>query len=192
LPEHGNPEWTPYRQRRWTVKSHSQEMGENSVDAAHFLSVHGTLGVPELTAEVTPEGVFHAVNRSRNKRFGRVVETAVDIRLFFPGYSVIRFNELAEVMLLASNTPVDEETVEQTFLFSARRRGNPLLRSLVSWLFMREVARQYEQDKPIWENKIHLPRPVLCDGDGPIWQYRKWFQRFYPAQPIGGTKLAAH
>src|SRR3954465_6633550 len=68
-----------------------------------------------------------------------------------------------------------------------RRRGNPLLRLLVSWLVMREVARQYEQDKPIWEHKIHLPRPVLCDGDGPIWQFRKWSQRFYPAPPIAGA-----
>ncbi|HEY8209980.1 MAG TPA: Rieske 2Fe-2S domain-containing protein [Myxococcaceae bacterium] len=189
LPEHGNPEWTPYRQYRWIVKSHSQEMGENSADSAHFLHVHGTLGVPEVSAEVTPEGVFHAVNRSRNKRFGKVVDTSVDIRIHFPGYSIIRFTELAEVLLLASNTPVDEETVEQVFFFTSRKRGNPLLRALVSQMFMREVARQYEQDMPIWENKIHLPRPVLCDGDGPIWQFRKWFQRFYPARPIGGTTL---
>jgi 3-ketosteroid 9alpha-monooxygenase subunit A len=191
LPEHANPEWTRRRRNRWTVKSHAQEMGENSVDSAHFLYVHGTLGVPEVSADVTPEGVFHVVNRSRNRRFGKVVDTEVDIHIFFPGFAAIRFSELAEVLLMAVNTPVDEETVEQTFFMTAHKRGNPLVRAAVSHLFMREVARQYEQDKPIWEHKIHLPRPVLCDGDGPIWQYRKWHRRFYSAQPIGGAKLPA-
>lgn len=189
MPEHQHPRWTRYRQRSWTVRSHAQEMGENTADTAHFVHVHGTLGLPEVSVEVTPEGVFHAVNRCRNKRFGKVVDTSVDIRQFFPGYSVIRFDEIAEVLLLASNTPIDEDTVEQRFFFTAHKRGNPLVRALVSWMFVREVARQYEQDKPIWENKVHLPRPVLCDGDGPIWQFRKWFQRFYSAQPIGGGKL---
>jgi len=192
LPEHDDPGWTPFRRYRWTVKSHPQEMGENAADTAHFLYVHGTLGQPEVTSEVTPDGAFHATNRSRNKRFGVVVDTEVDIRVFCPGFSAIRFSELAEVLMLASSTPVDEETVEQTFRFAARRRGNPIVRALVSHLFMREVARQFEQDTPIWEHKVHLPRPVLCDGDGPIWQYRKWYQRFYSAQPISGeAKLPA-
>src|SRR5262249_44695070 len=120
--EHEHPEWTRYRRYDWVVNSHAQEMGENSADSAHFLYVHGTMGVPEVTSEVTPEGVFHAVNRSKNKRFGKVVSTAVDIRIYFPGLSVIRFDELAEVTLLATNTPVDEERVEQRFFFTARRK----------------------------------------------------------------------
>src|SRR5256885_410018 len=129
--------------------------------SAPFLAVHGTLGVPEVSVGVTPEGVFHVVNRSRNRRFGRTVDTAVDIRLFFPGFTVVRFNELAEVLLLSTNTPLDEGTVEQRFFFTARKRGNPLVRALVAWMFMREVSRQYEQDVAIWEHKVHLPRPVL-------------------------------
>jgi hypothetical protein len=38
---------------------------------------------------------------------------------------------------------------------------------------------QVGQDIPIWEHKIYLENPVLCDGDGPIAKYRKWFQQFY-------------
>ena len=34
-------------------------------------------------------------------------------------------------------------------------------------------------DLPIWNNKIHRPRPILCDGDGPILAYRQWFEQFY-------------
>ena len=35
------------------------------------------------------------------------------------------------------------------------------------------------QDIPIWNNKCYVPDPILCDGDGPIAKYRKWFSQFY-------------
>jgi 3-ketosteroid 9alpha-monooxygenase subunit A len=45
--------------------------------------------------------------------------------------------------------------------------------------FVAEIDRQFGQDIPIWENKIHLPRPLLCDGDGPIALLRSWARQFY-------------
>ena len=39
------------------------------------------------------------------------------------------------------------------------------------------LSGQVEQDIPIWENKIYLENPLLCDG--PIAKYRKWFTQFY-------------
>ena len=32
----------------------------------------------------------------------------------------------------------------------------------------------------VWNNKRFRPNPLLCDGDGPILQFRKWFTQFYP------------
>jgi hypothetical protein len=43
-----------------------------------------------------------------------------------------------------------------------------------------EIARQLEEDKPVWENKTYLERPMLCDGDGPVAPFRKWCKEFYP------------
>ena len=42
-----------------------------------------------------------------------------------------------------------------------------------------EIVREVEQDIPIWEHKICRGTPILCDGDGPIAQYRRWFGQFY-------------
>ena len=47
---------------------------------------------------------------------------------------------------------------------------------------MSEVSRQLEQDIPIWENKIYVHPPVLCDGDGPIGPFRAWATQFYPPE----------
>ena len=30
----------------------------------------------------------------------------------------------------------------------------------------------------IWENKIYIPDPVVCDGDGPLHKLRKWYGQF--------------
>jgi bifunctional pyridoxal-dependent enzyme with beta-cystathionase and maltose regulon repressor activities len=46
-----------------------------------------------------------------------------------------------------------------------------------AWL--KEIVRQLEQDRPIWENKVQHENPLLCDGDGPIGAFRRWSRQFY-------------
>ena len=42
-----------------------------------------------------------------------------------------------------------------------------------------EFLRQVKQDIPIWESKVYTPRPLLCDGDGQIAEFRRWARQFY-------------
>ena len=35
----------------------------------------------------------------------------------------------------------------------------------------------------VWNNKRYRPNPLLCDGDGPIFPFRKWFKQFYVEKP---------
>jgi hypothetical protein len=39
--------------------------------------------------------------------------------------------------------------------------------------------RLVHQDVEIWDNKVRVGNPVLCDGDGPIHMLRKWYSQFY-------------
>jgi len=39
---------------------------------------------------------------------------------------------------------------------------------------------QWRNDLDIWENKVHVAKPLLVKGDGPIHRVRKWFRQFYP------------
>ena len=48
--------------------------------------------------------------------------------------------------------------------------------------FITELARQYSEDIPIWENKKYRTRPILCDGDGDVGGLRRWYQNFYMPQ----------
>ena len=49
----------------------------------------------------------------------------------------------------------------------------------VGQAFVREVDKQFLEDKPIWEHKAHLVRPALADNDGPFMKFRKWAAQFY-------------
>ena len=46
-------------------------------------------------------------------------------------------------------------------------------------LYMANLKAGFEDDIRIWENKLYREQPVLCDGDGPISQLRRWYRQFY-------------
>ena len=31
----------------------------------------------------------------------------------------------------------------------------------------------------IWENKVPVQNPLLCEEDGPVYQLRRWYEQFY-------------
>ena len=70
----------------------------------------------------------------------------------------------------------DGGTVDSRFSFTQRTadQGSGVAAAVID-----EVVRQMEQDIPIWEHKKYLAKPMLCDGDGPIPEYRKWASQFY-------------
>ena len=68
--EYGLEGWTPYVKRRWKIRTHNQDMAENSVDQAHFRYVHGTLTVPQ--SEATTEGpCLHVLSQMKMGTPGR-------------------------------------------------------------------------------------------------------------------------
>ncbi len=46
-----------------------------------------------------------------------------------------------------------------------------------------DIEKQMSEDILIWENKIFLDRPGLCDGDGPLGTFRRWCRQFYSETP---------
>jgi hypothetical protein len=81
-------------------------------------------------------------------------------------------------------TPIDEETTRVRMAVIAKIGSSPTPSLRADFeRYMKEHAAFAEADFPIWENKIYRARPPLCDGDGPIADYRRWAARFYAAIP---------
>jgi nitrite reductase/ring-hydroxylating ferredoxin subunit len=180
LAEYGAMEWTDYTRKRWKIRSHNQEMGENAVDSAHFKYVHGTPEQPMTRAEVDGH-IFRAKSPVNYTTPQGTVEGGIESTNYGFGFGVVRFTGIVETMLVSSVTPIDGEYMDVRFSFSVKKLGSDSATAGVGRAFIAEIERQLGQDIPIWENKVMKSRPVLCDGDGPIGVYRRWAKQFYTA-----------
>ncbi len=182
VPEYGSEEWTPYETRRWKIRTHNQEMAENSVDSAHFKYVHGTLTQPITTAEADGP-VLRATSHMKLGTPMGVVDGIIESTAYGFGFAVVRFKGIVDTLLVTSVTPIDGEYVDARFAFSVKKLGNASATRGVGAALIADVEKQMSQDIPIWENKVYLPRPALCDGDGPIGLFRRWARQFYSNLP---------
>jgi hypothetical protein len=184
VPEYDDPEWTDYEHRSWKVRSHNQEMAENAVDSAHFRFLHKTQNIP--TTEVERQAHLLKMRAPATMTYkGMPVEGEIRSDLYGFGFTVTRFAGIAETCLVSSATPIDGEHVDVRFHFMLRKVlggsviDDPEMLALVGKKFRDAVTRELEQDIPIWEHKIYISPPLLCDGDGPIGIFRKWVKQFY-------------
>jgi phenylpropionate dioxygenase-like ring-hydroxylating dioxygenase large terminal subunit len=156
-----------------------QEMAENGVDSAHFRYVHNTAEVPQLEEYVTgfPESSMRSSQKFPTPR--GVMEGRIDSTSCGPGMSVVSFSGIIDTLNLAAQTPIDAGRVELWFHFRFKTMGDEETTRNVGNAFVREVDKQVQEDKPIWEHKAHLVRPALAAEDGPFVKFRKWAAQFY-------------
>jgi phenylpropionate dioxygenase-like ring-hydroxylating dioxygenase large terminal subunit len=188
FPEATDLEWTPYEIHEWRVFVALQNMAENAVDVAHFRYVHGTATFP--TSEMIWDGykrvsiIDAGLDTPKGRREGRITASQ-----FGPGQSATRFTGIAETLLIAMVTPVEKDEVRVRFCFTQPKTQKDGLSAMAAKGFIHEVCRQLDQDKVIWDRQHYLDRPVICDGDGPILQFRKWYAQFY-AEWAGEVRAA--
>jgi nitrite reductase/ring-hydroxylating ferredoxin subunit len=178
VPEYGSDAWTDYERRRWKIRVHNQDMAENAVDRAHFEYVHGTMNVPESKVEADGP-VLHAVSKAKMHTPQGDIDGTIDSTLSGFGFSTIRFGGIVDTLLLSSVTPIDGEYVDVRFSFSVKKLGDASATRGVGAALIQDIEKQMSEDIPIWENKGYIPRPILCDGDGPIGVFRRWCRQFY-------------
>ena len=80
---------------------------------------------------------------------------------------------------MTSGSPVDEEHTHTRLQFSVKKLPNSDATRGVGKAFIGEIERQFAQDIPIWENKIHLEHPLLVEGEAEIALLRRWAAQFY-------------
>jgi len=190
LPEIGHDEWTAYERRRWKVRTRNQEMAENAVDSAHFHFLHGTMNQPESRAEAQGP-VLHVYSTTGMSTPRGGVDGSVESTSYGFGYSTVRFTGIVDTLLVSGMAPIDDEHIDVRFSFTLKKLVDKDVTKSVGKAFIKEVSRQLEQDIPIWEHKVYLDRPVLCDGDGPIGLFRKWARQFYSTPAQAGEAAAA-
>ena len=163
---------------RWKFRSHPQEVFENTVDVAHFASVHGVSAFGDLSVDHDwPR--FRAVAEVNFETPRGPVSGAVDSELFGIGIDVVRHRGLGSSCTLLTVTPIDGEYVDARYTFFVSLDPETGEKSRMGMGFVRDFCKQIEQDIPIWEAKIYRDRPALARGESAITEFRNWANRSY-------------
>ncbi len=190
LPKWNSQDWTPFQRESWKIRTHPQEMAENAMDTAHMLYLHGQSfralkkAEFEINGTMLTQRLLPQYRLSIFRQLGIDAEGSVEISCYGLGcqasYTVIKaiieFHSLTLFML----TPIDGEFLDVHVLVSTKKVFNKIVTYILRSKSMAEVSYNLQQDIPIWENKVYLSQPLLSEADGPIMQYRRWAQQFYP------------
>jgi nitrite reductase/ring-hydroxylating ferredoxin subunit len=189
--------WSGWSTYTLTLRARSLDILENSVDSPHFSHVHGN--GPTQPEVVRSGAVLELKQRTSAKLLGVSVGATLHYQLIEPGFHYLHVNGLptGSALVVSSLIPIDESNVVNRLSIALQRRGGGLVGQAISRLLCMAIARQmiatYEQDRPIWENKIFLAQPALCAGDGPLPLLRKWYAGHAPAaaesSPTSGHDL---
>lgn len=178
FPEVGNDEWTEYDRYEWLVHAPLQFMAENAADSAHFQYVHGTANFPD--AELVFDGhlrrglVKAKMGTPRGEIDGQIANGNIGA-----GQGWTRFSGLSETLLMSGTTPVDHDLVRVRFAFTQLKTQADGPMGGLARALIKDILKQFDQDKVIWDRQRFVERPPICDGDGPIADFRRWYYQFY-------------
>ncbi len=194
IPEFGAPDWTSrWTRYSWELKTHPQEIMENAIDWPHFEQVH-SMDVPSHKEHSFDGPMFKWVI---DAGYENVVD-GPSRRLFLVaenwglGLCKIHYNGAFETLSVGTMTPIDRDTLWFSNAVIGRkgeRSDEEAMADLKAQ--MDEQQNITNQDFRIWENKRYRPNPVLCDGDGPIPEFRRWARQFYSEEAGADTESAA-
>lgn len=200
IPDLDTTAWTPLDCYQYSWRGHPQETTENSIDIGHFQFVHGYIRPISIRpVEVKGPYLCVAYRISRRTRIWPGYEISIPAEFTAHvhglGYSLVEI-EIPDFGLSLRNfifaTPTVADLIDIRIAVSIKDAGLAVrgykLPALVRRGLLRMLARvqlgilrqDINQDRPIWEHKRHLARPVLALGDGPIPLYRRWARQFYP------------
>lgn len=174
-------EWTKSADKSWVIYAHAQEFVENIFDPAHLTQLHPTTIMPVYeTLEERDYGYYIRLGFSEGEQFP--VES---VEFNFAGlsysYQVTKGTGF-QVATIASFTPIDEERTLQRVRLYVKKSAHEAFDEIVGQQFSERFIFEVEQDLNVLNYKKHLPAPKLCVGDGPIYQYRRYAQKFYPVE----------
>lgn len=190
VPEATDPAWTDYDVFEWNVWGNLQNMAENGVDAAHFKYIHGAANVPDYEFSWDhfwrSARLFVRLGTPQGEVNGEIAYKNIG-----PGQSYTRFTGISETLLIACITPVDKDHCVARFCFTQPKAQAAGPRAGAARAIIKDICKQFDQDKVVWDRQRYLEKPLVCAGDGPIAQFRQWYAKFYVTPGAGPAAMAA-
>ena len=188
--------WTANKTIRWEIRSHPQEVGENTVDCSHLAPVHHVLKTEVLEMEQKAHQMrvllhLHATGHVIGMP-DEVNDVHLDVTLNGLGMIVSQTHVITGGLFTRQRihpTPIDEERIAIFAVANTKLMPDAGYTKEIDEIFWQAFVADFARDFPIWENKAYLERPLLAGGDGPIGSYRKWCRQFYAAPKVEASTV---
>lgn len=190
VPEAENPDWVISHEAEWTVWNALQNIAENGVDYAHFRYIHGTASYPTAEERWDEYGRGAVISAKMGTPRGEV-DGKIMSEMAGPGQAWVRFTGICETLLLAAIVPIEKDQVRARYYFLQPKAQAEGAKAGVARAIIRDICKQFDQDKVVWDRQRHEPNPIICQGDGPIARFRKFYGKFYVWPDEGPTAEAA-
>jgi 3-ketosteroid 9alpha-monooxygenase subunit A len=181
-----SPDWSGWSMSQWTIHNNCRELVDNMADIGHFGPVHGSSNVVYF-ANIFEDHKATQVMVGLNERLGGQKNYLTTIATYFgPACLICSMRGEAEGLpiesiLLVTHVPIDQNSFQLRFGVMVKKvpsltdeQNRELARSYVDL-----TCKAFTEDVAIWHNKVRIDNPLLCDGDGPIYQLRQWYEQFY-------------
>ena len=182
-----NEDWTEFDKHEWIVRGPIQNLAENGVDAAHFKYVHGTATFPDYQMSFDGHKRTATVEAKMGTPKGEI-DGKISYGTVGPGQSWTKFSGISETLLISGVTPIAPDRIHIRFAFTQpKEEADGPMQGLAKAL-KKDICKQLDQDKVVWDRQKYLNRPIICDGDGPIPAFRSYFSQFYAEWEKEGKK----
>ncbi|HUS23860.1 MAG TPA: Rieske 2Fe-2S domain-containing protein [Candidatus Binatia bacterium] len=181
-----SPEWSEWSIVKWRIENNCRELIDNIADMAHFGPVHGSDNVVYF-ANIFDAHKATQIMVGSNSRLGGDKEFLTTIASYFgPAYQITHmFGSMGgypvESILLNSHTPVSPNAFELRFGVIVKKFPGMTQDACDAMVkqYVDLTNKAFGEDVAIWHNKVRIDNPLLCDGDGPVYQNRQWYEQFY-------------
>ncbi|UCF46762.1 MAG: Rieske 2Fe-2S domain-containing protein [Myxococcales bacterium] len=179
MDEFGAEGWTPWVHRMAQIKTHPREVVENVADIAHFGPIHGN-EVLSFDAKFEGPTATQSTRTTAYDKKGRLTKQRTVATYYGPGIQFSKMDGEFNTIILNAHIPIDENNLElrMGLLVQGIDYDTRLGRTLGE-MWIDALHTGYFQDVAIWEHKQWQDEPMLCDGDGPIADLRRWYAQFY-------------
>ena len=158
------------------LRSHPQEVFENTVDTAHIGPVHAGVGAA-LTKKPARDGERMVIDIAFQAP-GDVVGMPgtindVELTVSMIGLGVVVVDTFVRNVGVRARqrihvTPIDDDTIDIRGIVQVKKGDDPAFTEELSRIFYEAYVEDFAKDFPIWENKRYLVSPLLSPADGPL------------------------
>lgn len=178
-------EWTDWNMVKLTIHSNCRELVDNMADMAHFGPVH--YSTVKTFKNIQDGHCFTQYMSGGHEILTEEGQIFTSVAIYEgPAYMTTTMTGMMngqEVVthLLVTHVPVTTEQFD--IRFGVMMKKIPGLSAEANQAAVDQYTQMcvdsFIQDVEIWNNKIRVDNPLLCDGDGPVHMVRKWYSQFY-------------